>query len=44
MLKSSPEPKFEHELGRTGPKFRPKFRSSGKLNTMFNPAFRHTVI
>ena len=43
MLKSSPELKFEHELERTA-KFRPKLRSSGELNTMFDPAFRHTVI
>jgi hypothetical protein len=44
MPKSGPEPKFERELGRTGPEFSPKFRSSGELNAMFDPAFRYTII
>ena len=44
MPKSSPELKFEHELGRTGLKFSLKFRFSGELNAMFDPAFRYTII
>ena len=44
MPKSGPELKFECELWRTGPKLSPKFRSSGELNAMFDPAFRYTII
>ena len=44
MPKFGPEPKFEPELLRTGPKFSPKFSTFAEPDVKFSPAFIQTSI
>ena len=44
MPKSGPEPKFEPELWRTGPKFSSKFSHFAELNVAFDAAFKYIII
>ena len=44
LPKFSPEPKFEPELQRTGPKFSPRFRYIAEPNARFDSAFKQTVV